>query len=368
MLSTAKVAHPNYKSNKITKLSRSSCAMAGLLEKIMYPQFHVQRFMPSKTNNLRIVQFVSLLAVFPRMGIYAYEISQNELAEKMLDMFGFRPTRQTISKWELALQKMGYLNIPRHVDWRNYKTKIRVFTEEFWHLARFEMPFLSYNCPQASHLRGPVERVEQVVPKDPVVNNSVTQIRATKAISNVVAENHTEPVLNKIPEIKKPEQPRQTPPKNKKMQRSDLTKFEKKIRWWIYGTWGVSDSEASILTGIFLSTERGGEYYRWLSLKWREARAERPYLIRDLIRYLREKRKIDDSRPQLQVVTDDTMDTLCHDAEKTDVLSAMMWGYEYMGPCGSLIKQFRSADADERDEIMKNIDSLIRECRKNEKT
>lgn len=344
--------------NATNFLSKKHCAGPGILEKIHFVQWHIFDMLRHQTTNVRLINYASLLAVFPRMGIFAIEIPQSLIAEKMGELFGCVPTRQTISKWECQLQEMGYLQIPRHVDWQHSSTKIRVITEKFWNISRRGLEKLSYSCPHATLCCGKFEEVKHVTPEDPNNNNSVIQIRAREVSTDRQASSRAESVLNK-----KSVEKRTTPPKNKTGRPKQLNRFENSIMHWLFQSRKLSSyREGVILFGQFLSQNRD-EYYSWLKKCWRECGdSQRPGLVRDLIDRMRMVPDVqEDTVPPLQLAEQRP------DLEHISVLNAMLLGYEYEGPCNTLIKRFRGAGRDEQDEILAGIDELILACKKSEK-
>lgn len=298
-----RVTHKGTQSN-FFHIPNAKIARSGLLEKIKFEQWHIFSDLRKKTRNINLINFASLLAVFPRMGIYAYEISQSVLAEKMAELFDMPlPARNTISAWENQLEKMGFLQIPKHVDWRASKTKIRVITKEFWNVSRKGLENLSYTCPHVTFCAGKVERVIQVIPKvinDPV-KNTETEIRAR--------EVKKQP--KQLPRAVSQNLKFSRPPKNQGSIPKKLSRFENSIMFWLFQNNKLrSYREGVIIFGRFLQAGRKDQFYLTLEKAWNDCRdASRPGLVADLINNFRDD-DTDQNGAQnfaapLQLLTDD---------------------------------------------------------------
>lgn len=411
MISTVpNLTQSNQKSNKFP-LHSGKLARRGLFDKIHTEQWHIYRELKHHTKNLNVINLASLLAVLPRMGIFAYEITQAELAEKMATLFKMEsvPARNTISKWENELKKMGLVEIPEHVDWKNTKTKIRVITKKFWDLSRLGLPELSYTCPPVTFCAGKVERVEQVNPKER--NNKKlleTEIRgrardemlkqqspAGRAVAGLENKN-----------FQKPEKIAIRPPKNKTGASKKLNRFENSVSHWFFQNKNLeSYREGLILIARFLELGRADDYYKKLEINWNDCGdASRPGMISDLIRYLRtvEPANIPEPvRPPLYVVNPapnpkapgsdfpasvsgfpadiiaDTVDRFDLSAQKTvvelvpepvpesepesiHVIQCMINGRQ---DCDErhipLVNRFKAARNDEKQYILEHIESLV---------
>lgn len=332
-------------------IPNSQIARSGLLEKIKFEQWHIFAELRKKTRNVNLINFASLLAVFPRMGIYAYEIPQSILAEKMAELFEMPvPARNTISDWEKQLEKMGFLQIPKHVDWRASKTKIRVITKVFWNVSRKGLENLSYTCPHVAFCAGKVERVVQVNPKDPKdpVKNTQTKIRA-HAVNNK-REQHTRAGSQNLKFSR--------PPKNQSTVPKKLTRFENSIMFWLFQNRNLrSYREGVIVFGRFLEAGRNDEFYATLEKAWPECRdASRPGLVGDLIRNFRDNElpggtELKSYAPPLQVV--DTMaPKTSTDPEMIMLQNAIFWGAEYAGKYPQIVAEWKVATPEKQDRIV----------------
>jgi hypothetical protein len=279
-----KLTQHSIKSN-FFELKNSQIARAGILEKIKFEQWHIFTELRNKTKNINVINLASMLAAFPRMGIFAYEIPQSVIAEKMGKLFQMPvPARNTISKWEKELESLGFLQIPKHVAWKHHKTKIRVITKLFWNLSRKGLDKLSYTCPHVTFCAGKVERVEQVIPKVLTNSNFVTKIRARETIDENAIQKTRAVSCQKI-ESKK----FQRPPKNNTAQPKQLNKFENSIGFWLFQNKNVNSyREAVILFSRFLQIAGKDDYCAQLRKNWADCTdAARPGMVTALINFLR---------------------------------------------------------------------------------
>jgi hypothetical protein len=341
------------------ELKNSQIARSGLLEKIHFEQWHVFRELRSFTRNVNVINLASMLAVFPRMGIFAYEISQAEMAEKMSALFSIPvPARNTVSKWENELKRLGFLEIPKHVNWRQQKTKIRVITKKFWELSRRGLPSLSYTCPHVTYLTGKVDRVVQDTPKAPLVSNSVTEIRAHETIKKQSGQSRAVSRLNKT--AKKFSRP----PKNQNVAPKKLNKFENSVGHWLFQNNRLdSYREAVILFSRFLQIASGDEYCAQLRRAWADCRdASRPGLVSQLIDYLRalndsmqipsEKNTVcESSHAQQQCSLSEPRDD---DPDRESLRLALFFGtpYPHDGKYSHVVRHFQNSDRDEQETII----------------
>jgi hypothetical protein len=347
----AKVTHHFFQSN-FFHIPNSHIARSGLLEKINFEQWHIFSEMRTKTRNVSLINFASLLAVFPRMGIYAYEIPQSYLAEKMADLFNMEevPARNTISTWEKQLEKMGFLEIPKHVDWRASKTKIRVITKEFWNISRKGLENLSYTCPHVTYIGGKVEEVKHNNPKvlkDPVIN--IEPKKRARAI-----DNRPEPKTRAESQNKRFSRP----PKNNRIVPKKLNRFENSVMFWLFQNKNLkSYREAVIIFGRFLEAGRGDGFYTTLEKAWSDCRdVSRPGLVADLIRNFRDHQTNENVYfPPLQVVHENT-DNLNPDIQKNPELimlqNAILWGANYAGKYPDIVTEYRNGTPDKQDKIV----------------
>ena len=359
------VSHPASKSN-FFKLKNSEIARAGLLEKIKFEQWHIFTDLRNKTKNINVINLASVLAAFPRMGVFAYEIPQAVIAEKMADLFSIPvPARNTISKWEKELEKLGLLQIPKHVNWRQHKTKIRVITKQFWNMARRGLEKLSYTCPHVTFCTGNSERVEQVTPK--VHNNNknyVTEIRARET-NKQNSKPHTRAVsvLNK----KEPKK-FQRPPKNNSSQPKKLNRFENSIGHWLFQNKNVASyREAVILFSRFLQIVSKDDYCTQLRKNWSDCTdAARPGMVTQLIQYLRDNSApapapkpfmvpaVAPEMPPKEITGNDN--PADENPETAALRLALFFGVPYTGErFTSLVKHFKNSDPDEQEFIIQKF-------------
>jgi hypothetical protein len=354
-----KLTHQKQKSNFFT-VPNSNIARSGLLEKIKYEQWHIFPAMRKLTKNINVINLASLLAAFPRMGIYSYEISQNVIAEKMGELFEIPvPARNTISKWERELSRLGFLEIPKHVDWKRSKTKIRVLTREFWDMSRKGLEPLSYTCPHVTFLTGKVETVTQVIPNpDPTVN-FVTKIHAheTKRPS---PPHHprVDPVLKKSDSRKY-----QRPPRNGTTQPKKLNRFENSISHWLFQNRNVSSyREAVILFSLFLRIVAKDEFCQQLKKNWIDCTdASRPGMVTGLINYLRNyiPESNPPSSPSPVPVTSPTVEEKqpectpeTDNPDRHSLRLCFFFGAECIGKYAAVGRYYKNADHDEQQEMV----------------
>jgi hypothetical protein len=344
------LTHKNIKSNFFT-VPNSNIARSGFLEKIQFTQWHVFDDLRDRTKNINVINLASLIAVMPRMGIYSYEIPQAEIAEKMAMLFKMTapPARNTISKWEHELEKMGFLEIPSHVDWRASKTKIRVITKKFWHLARRGKDYLSYTCPPVTFCAGKVDKVIQVILKKDLKSDPVVKIRACETKIKPVIPSRA--ISEKL-KFSRPPKPGKSIPKR-------LSKFENSVMFWLFQNKNlVSYREGVILFARFLEMGSTDDYYRLLETAWQDCRdAARPGLVSDMIRNMRSVESVPlaelqaETVPPLQAVME-SIPRKSDDPELPMLRNALVFGAPYAGKYPGLVSEFKSATPDRQDEII----------------
>jgi hypothetical protein len=357
----SKITHEHANSKHL--IGKNHIAKTGLLEKIKFEQWHIFDELRRLTRNINVINLASLLAVFPRMGIYAYEISQADIAEKMSSLFEMQvPARNTISKWEKELETLGFLQIPRHVDWRASKTKVRIITEKFWTMSRRGLERVSYDCPHVTFCAGKVERVTQDNPKDPndpvKILNSKIRARETTVV-NDAAQSRAVSQNKKF----------LRPPKKDPALSSRLNKFENSVVWWLFQNKNLeSYRQGLIIAGRFLELA-GDDYYQQLKKAWADCRdASRPGMVSGIIRHLRDigersmgelSSAVGRGNPIPPMVSlspqDVSVEHIDEDLEIFEMKKAMFFGGEYHGPHGDLVADFRDASPERMDEI---IDAL----------
>jgi hypothetical protein len=357
----SKITHEHLNSKH---LIGNHIAKTGLLEKIKFEQWHIFDELRKLTRNINVINLASLLAVFPRMGIYAYEIPQADIAEKMALLFDMKvPARNTVSKWEKELETLGLLQIPRHVDWRASKTKVRVITEKFWRISRRGIEKMSYDCPHVTFCAGKVERVTQVnpkVPNDPVKSDSKIRARETTVVND-------EAQSRAVSQNKKFSRPPQRDPALS----SRLNKFENSVVWWLFQNKNLeSYRQGLIIAGRFLELAGDGDdYYQQLKKAWADCRdASRPGMVSDIIRHLRDTGESSMGGLSSAVGGGETIppvnslplqnaasEHIQEDPEIFEMRKAMFFGGEYRGPHGDLVADFRSASPERMDEILEAL-------------
>lgn len=355
MLNTSTVEYKHSKEDRKQIISNSRIARSGILPRIKYTQWHIFNSLRTKTKNINVINLASLLAVFPRMGIYAYEITQTEIAEKMAELFEMEnvPARNTISTWEKELAKIGLLEIPRHVDWGSRKTKLRLITHKFWDLSRQGLEKMSYECPHVTFCAGRVERVKPVIPEDPNISNKyVTKIRARETEIKQPVQSRTKSSQNKF----------SRPPKNQKTIPKKLSKFENSICWWLFQNRNLhSYREGILIFAEFLGLPSRDDYREGLQRAWNDCRdAERPGLVTDLIRNMRAglpataKTEAGQSAiPPLQIVA--AAPPKNENPEMAMLRNALLFGMPYAGNYPDLVAEFKTAAPYRQDEILENL-------------
>jgi hypothetical protein len=342
------------------ELKNSQIARVGLLEKIKFEQWHIFTELRKKTKNINVINLASMLAAFPRMGIFAFEIPQSAIAEKMGELFEMPvPARNTVSKWEKELESLGYLQIPKHVAWRQHKTKIRVLTKSFWNLARKGLEKLSYTCPHVTFCAGKVERVEQVTPKVLTNNNYVTKIRARETIGEDSKQQNRAVSCKKI-ESRKFERP----PKNNTTKPKRLNKFENSIGFWLFQNKNVeSYREAVILFSKFLQIVATDDYCGQLRKNWSDCTdAARPGMVTALINFLRSlpehvppKKPAPVPNPEKSSPPITAEEPTDENPERAALRLALFFGTPYSGRFEQLVKHFKNSDPDEQDFIIERF-------------
>lgn len=366
----------NQRQSNFFEIPSNKIAYSGILERIDFAQWHIFGELNKITRNLNLINFASLLAVFPRMGIYAYRISQAELAEKMASLFDMAPpSRKTISSWELQLRDIGFLDIPEHVDWRRSKTKIRVITEKFWNVSRKGLEFLSYTCPRATEIAGKVERVVQGDPKVPNNNILVSEIRAREADgcqpgqSRAVSFQKNEKGQEKAKTTGQGTDPKfSRPPRHGGKGPRGLEKFQNSICHWLFQNNNLeSYREAVILFARFLELPQNDDYVAQLRRAWKDCRdAERPGHVTGLIKFLRALGPgvtVGESAPPplRVVVNNDFPHVRMSDPEKAALLRALRDGGEYTGKYRGIHQYFNSVSERDQVWIVRNLDKLIQQ-------
>lgn len=330
------------------QIDNSKIATQSTLERITFVQWHIFDTMQNLTENINVIRLACLLASFSRMGIAFYRISQNEIAEKMAMLFDMEvPSRNTVSKWEHELEKLGLLEIPRHVDWRMSQTKVRKLTEKFHNMARRGLKKISHTYPPVTYCAGKVERVKQVLPDPNNNNNSVTEIRAREQIADSQRKSRADVSQKKY----------SRPPKSKSHK---LNKFENSVMWWFFqhNYSGVSYRDKILLFSSFLSLGPRDEYYLQLQRAWAQCHdASRHGLIRDLIRTLQRDRN-DETEQPVAVPLRMCPDVAPSTENANRLRQSLFFGDDYEGPDADIVFNYQEGDENVKNGI---VERLMRE-------
>lgn len=189
------LTHNNLNSNIFTP-QKNQIAFPSLLPSITFRQWHLTDKILQLTNNANVAKYASLIGSFPVMGKYGFQIPHAVMAAKYAVIFECKaPAPQTVAKWEKILVELKLLEIPRHMLFGGQnKSKLRVFTDKFWNMARsYCKEKLSYICPPSTLWRSPstIIRKVQANPKDPNNNNIETPERAHVDIDREPERPHT---------------------------------------------------------------------------------------------------------------------------------------------------------------------------------
>lgn len=341
-----RLTHNSENTNFFQK-SKRQIAGSGLLEKITFVQWHVSETIQGKTDNVNVIRLAALLAVFPRMGILAYEFSHAQIAKKFGQLYQVKPpSRKSICTWEHALHDLGFIQIPRH---KASKPKTRVFSETFFHLARARMPKLSYtSVPVTWH---PTNEDTQVSTTPKLTEKLETKKRADDI-------DHIE---KQHPRAQSQFKKKSRPPKH----RSDATpkgldKFENSVAWWLFQNKNRgSYRRACLIFAEFLKmADTRDPYYAQLKSAWAQCRdCERPGLVSDMIRNLEGSLPTGaESLPiaaPLCVVPAEEKPT---DPEIAKLRIAMVFGGEYTGRYPQLLEKFNRATDAQQETILKKLE------------
>lgn len=345
-----KLTHEAPKTNFFKKTKRQ-IAGSGLLEKIQFVQWRISEKIQEKTDNVNVIRLAALLAVFPRMGIFAFEFSHAHLSKKFGELYKVKPpSRKSICAWEHALRDMGFLQIPEH---RASKPKTRVFTELFFQLARERMPKMSYISVPVTWY--PTNEETQVNTTSILTNNYETKKRA-----RVIEQQNAKPATRAPSQIKKISRP----PKHRSGVPKGLNEFENSVAWWLFQNKNRgSYRRACLIFAEFLKMAAGDDYYLQLKRNWAQCRdVERPGLISDLIRNLGSC--VDDGLPGGGSNAPVSFPPLCSvpdapettDPEIAKLRIAMVFGGDYSGHYPQLLAAFKRGNDEQRESILKNLE------------
>jgi hypothetical protein len=349
-----KLTHNSEKQNYFKKTKRQ-IAGSGLLERITFVQWRISEEIQKYTDNVNVIRLAALLAALPRMGVLGIDFSHAQLAKKFGELYHVpAPSRKSICLWEkeLSTLELPCLLIPRH---KASKPKTRVFTQEFWDLARQRMPKLSYNSVPVTWF--PPNEDLHTTAKQILTKNTETEIRAD------------------VIEYEEPEQTRapsqnikfSRPPKHKHDDGTPkgLDKFENSVCWWLFKNKNRgSYRQACLIFAEFLRMYGCDPYYAQLKKAWAECRdSERPGLVSDLIRNLTP------SLPETGVNTpimppplvvssmsipDEPQTTT--DPEIAKLRIAMVFGESYNGRYSHVLAEFRRASDARQMLILKKLE------------
>jgi len=354
-------------------------AYGQFLDRIEFDQWHVLDSLRSEIKNINALNLACLLATMPRMDFTGYRLTQNTIAKKMQDFYNLDnlPTRQAVSKWETELKNAGLLLIPKRVDFRNYQTKTRVFTDKFIKIARRGLDTNVSDKHIHATDRCSTERAIPDHQKPLAPSLSQTENRAPVVTNKEKPQDHASALLEA-------KQGRKNtalrPPKSKgSKQITRLSKFERSIHWWITGFSGLKTQAESItLFAVFLENQ-DDEFICQLSRGWlgsggcKFTDTERSFHIRNLVQWLRgqqiERKKIFSSGAA--VLYRDPLGTagVCQEKSKhfktlespemQKFHKALIFGGEYSGPGKKIIEKFHKSSDQEQEQILKDIHSGV---------
>lgn len=354
-----KLTHDSANTNFFHK-SKRQIAGSGLLEKIKFVQWRISEKIQENTDNINVIRLAALLAVFPRMGIFAFEFSHAHLAKRFGDLYNIpSPSRKSICTWEKALSNMGLIDIPRH---KASKPKTRVFTKKFWDMSRERMPKMSYLSVPVTWY--PANEETQVNTTQDLTRTIETKKRAIDIDHNNSIQHTRAP--SRIKKISRP-------PKHKGDVPKGLDAFENSVAWWLFQNKNRgSYRNACLIFAEFLRMADSGDgYFLQLQRAWKDCRdSERPGLVSDLIRNLRPSMALPDLpggrahhqapvRAPLRIVPPDSFDLPAaekqSDPEIAKLRIAMVFGGEYTGRYPERLREYqRSTDA-RREQILNSL-------------
>jgi hypothetical protein len=339
------------KNTNFFQKTKRQIAGSGLLEKLKFVQWRISETIQQKTDNVNVIRLGALLAALPRMGILAFDFSHGQLAKKFGELYNIpAPSRKSICTWEKELSELGFLKIPQH---KASKPKTRVFTETFWELARDRMPKLSYiSVPVTWH---PTNEDSQVNTTQKLTEKHETKIRADVIDHKKKAQSRAPSQSNKF----------SRPPKHKTDDNmpKGLDRFENSVAWWLFANKNRgSYRRACILFAEFLRmSDTYDPYYLQLKSAWKECRdSERPGLISDLIRNLSPSLQTGSAYatpialPVMHSIPNET--ALAADPEVQKLRIAMIFGGEYCGRYPQLLAEFRRANDEQQEIILKKLE------------
>lgn len=165
------ITHTEQNTNIFTP-EKNQIAFPGILPSIKFRQWHLTDKVLQLTKNSNVARYASIVGAFAVMGKYGFQIPHKTMAELYARLYECKaPAPQTIHKWESICVKIGIFEKPRHMLFGGLnKSKLRVFTDFFWNMARkYCEKKLSYICPPSTLWRSPssIVRKENLQPKDP---------------------------------------------------------------------------------------------------------------------------------------------------------------------------------------------------------
>lgn len=333
--------------------SKRFIAGSGLLEKLHFVQWRISEIIQAQTENVNVIRLAALLAAFPRMGCSAFNFSHNQLAKKFGELYQMpAPSRKSILKWEHALADLGHVQIPKHTA---SKAKTRVFTKQFWQLARVGLPDLSHTSVPVTWL--PTYGDRQATPKDPTVSKNLeTEKRAIEIDNKEKRQPRAESQIKKF----------ESPPRYERRQPKKLDKFENSVMFWFFKQGELASyREGVILFGKFLQICQSDPYCRQLRKNWADCRdGSRPGLARNLIGFLR---GLGDDMPggepeplpplQLAGFGDLPGDEPApkEDPQVKALLATLLFKKPYRGRHPAIIKKFHTLDNSAQDQMLLQI-------------
>jgi len=381
---TQKTTSFNNTPQQIPEKAPPKIARAGILARVKFDQWHIIHAIRADVRNINALNLACLLAALARMDCTAYQITQQEIADKMGDYFGGpAPTRQAVGQWEKMLIKAGLLEKTRAAGRGKVPTKTRAFTQKFIDLSRRNMPVkLSYTGlhetkPNAAHCRGEKQVLTSL--KHPVL--SQTKIRAIEHIEKKPTPTPARFIGKKPKENQATRKPKPAPNRTPRPPRlvgrpgqkfAKLSKFQNSIRHWLFQNWNVGGfSEASILFALFLDLEKTDDAIAQIARAWPDLTdAARPGMVSQLVAHLKSARETDRQARQAgrQAAADalagiiggagqelQTAPDIEPPARRNFRAALLGLAADYSGPCSHIVEHFHQADETEQETILKHF-------------
>lgn len=347
------LTHVNLNSNLFSP-EKNQIAFPAILPCINFRQWHLTDKILQLTGNVNVAKYASLIGVFPVMGKYAYQVPHAVMGEKFGSIFGCKPPApQTVAKWENILVELKLLEKPNHMLWGGMnKSKLRVFTDKFWNMAREHCrEKLSYICPPSTLWRScsTIIRKEQTIPEDPINNNLETPKRARVDIKERVETTHTTHA-DRVENIKQGQEKRKpvhildgnhtTALKKYGSQKKSLPKIFSQVLHCIMTKSEVKDQMAGVLffADVVRAYRRGDEYTRRFFGNWPDLTQDsKGWHINQLLAHMRRtggEIKLCEAPISIEsAAIENSPDTeLEMETELNRMVSALCMGNGYTGP------------------------------------